>query len=867
MRIFVFGFGQNQAYDRRAGAMHRNHAVGFVMGASAVCLCAVVAARPRMEALRPSSAQLKSLRLAIEDLNATYGERYGAGLRYVRLLSDIERDLAAKDPAARTRAALSFRSFRREALLAHPLLAGAEILFVERPQYPNDHHNTGNMFQAGEINANSFRRMRGGSLKAVDVKSGKVRTLVHCKNGTPRDPEIRHDGRRILFSMRRDIEDDYHLYEIRPDGSDLKQLTRAKGVTDIDPFYLSNGGIGFSSTREPKYCGCNRHIMANLFRMEGDGANIVQIGRSLQFEGHGTQLADGRIIYFRWEYVDRNFGGGQGLWVSNPDGTNPAIFYGQSTPHAILNPRPIPGSPQVICIVSSCHDRPWGALAILDTRLGIEGERPIVRIWPASARRLIADADRNYAGSGGFDNFKRVNPKYEDPYPLTDRHFLVSRTISKTGKGEKTGIYLLDRFGNEVRVHESTSGMGCFDPMPIRARRAAKVVPTRRNYLNREGTFYVANVYEGTHMKGVHAGSVKSLRVVEAPPKLFWTRGAWGGQGQEAPAMNWHNFDNKRVLGTVPVEADGSAFFDVPSDRFVYFQLLDRQGKMVQSMRSGVVVQSGEVASCTGCHADRRKAPSSAYHRGLALRRPPSRLDGWYGKPRDFNFMTEVQPVFNRNCVSCHDYGAAGEDAVNLAPDRTIVFNTAYMELHRRGLIQPAGAGPNRILEALTWGAHASKLIETIDEGHHGVTLSAEDYARIVTWIDLNAPYYPTYASAYERNPAGRSPIDDRQIKRLQQLTGKRIRLGHGAGPLVSFDRPERSPILAGLEMRNPDAYREAIAIIRSGKESLAKKARGEMPGFVACKTDRERQAKYEKLNSSELRARAATAAGNKVYD
>ncbi len=810
-------------------------------------------------------ANVAALQAAIDDLIATFGARYPDGSTYSKELRAIAGRLAT---AERVQALVDLAKLRRRALAANPLLSARPMIYVERRQYPGDHHNTGNIFQTSEINTGKFKKMAGGAIVRLDLATGTTKTLIRCAEGMPRDPEVSFDGSRIVFSMRENTADDYHIYEIAADGTDLKQLTSIPGISDLDPFYLACGDIAFSSTREPKYCTCNRHIMANLFRMSRDGANILQIGKSIEYEGHGIQLPDGRLLYFRWEYVDRNFGGGQGLWTSNPDGTNHAILYGQSTPHSVLNARPIPGSDRLICILSSCHDRPWGALAILDRKRGVEGSEPIVRIWPESARELIADESKGYGGSRGFDNFRRVPLKYEDPFALSDKHFLVSRVIAE--ESEDTGIFLVDTFGNEVLLHRAAKGLGCYDPMPLSPQARPRRLPTRRDYGDRDGTFYVSNVYRGTHMQGVEPGSVKFLRVVEDPPKLTWTKPGWGGMGQEAPAMNWHDFDNKRIIGTVPVEKDGSAYFTVPPDRFVYFQLLDAKQRMVQSMRSGVIAQSGEISSCVGCHESRDRSPTPAAgssRSSIALERRPHKPANWLGEERNFGFMKEVQPVFTKHCVECHDYDKSAGDALNLAPDRTLVFNTAYMELHSKRFIKVIGAGPNRIMQADSWGSRASRLVKVIDDGHYGVKLDAAEYLRVVTWIDLNAPYYPTYASAHDRGVAGRAPLTEADVRVLQKLTQKKIRVSHGARPMISFDRPELSPILAGLEKRNAKAYAQALAIITSGQRSLAKKPRAGMLGFEPCETDRVRLQKYERLWQHQLRVRKALREGGRVYD
>ncbi|MBN2136319.1 MAG: PD40 domain-containing protein [Sedimentisphaerales bacterium] len=825
-----------------------------ILGALLVCICPLYGASGRW---RPPDNERAALRAAITDLTAEFSRRYPVGAQYLAKLDDIG---AGADKA-------DWQEFRRNALVENPLVSGSEILFVARRQYRPDHHNTATMFVTGEINTGSFEG--GGALKAVDLKQGGVvRTLIQTDRGLIRDPEVHFDGKRIVFAMRRDIRDDYHIYEINADGTGLKQLNSAPGVADFDPLYLPDGSIVFSSTREPKFCMCNRHIMGNLFRMDADGANIHQIGKSTLHEGHSALLDDGRIIYDRWEYVDRNFGDAQGLWTVNPDGTNHALYWGNNTwsPGGVIDARPIPETERIMCVFGSCHDRPWGALAIIDRCLGVDGREPVIRTWPAGAIDIVREKGPG-PDAYGFDNFLRVNPKYEDPYPLNDRYFLCSRM---TGKGEQMGIYLLDVFGNELLLHSEEPG--CFDPMPLAPRRRPQVVPSRRDFENAAGYFYIADIYQGTHMQGVKRGSAKFLRVIESPEKRFWTHPAWEGQGVHCPAVNWHSFESKRLLGIVPIAEDGSVYFETPSDRFVYFQILDENKMMIQSMRSGTIVQSGEQTGCIGCHESRRSAPPKPGNEmPMALRHPPSRLQGWYPEPRMFSYMDEIQPIFDKHCLRCHDYGKEAEDKLLLAGDRTTTFNTSYNELWRKKYIAAIGAGPSDIQPAYSWGSHASKLIKVIRAGHNDVKLSKEEFERIAAWIDLNGPYYPRYDTAYPDNLTGRCPLDNAQVKRLGELTG--VHLGDFAGhnrnqgPQVSFDRPSLSPCLQKFKDKTDPQYIEALAIIEAGRQTLAKRPRADMPGFKPCETDRRREEKYAARQQMELRNRRAISMGQKVYD
>ena len=795
--------------------------------------------------------KITSLKAAVQELEEKFKDNY-PGEKFMQDITAIENgaDLSAID------------RLQIDALIrSNPLLTSAPILFISRGQYSSDHHNTATLFQVGEINAQKY--ITSGAIKLLDVKSGIVKDLYNPgSNATVRDPEIDYDAKRIVFSMRKNADENYHIYTLNSDGSGLKQLTSAADVTDIDPVWLPDGDIVFSATREPKYCMCNRHIMCNLYRMKPDGANIYQIGKSTLFEGHSSLMSDGRILYDRWEYVDRNFGDAQGLWVCNQDGTGHAIYYGNNTasPGGVIDARAIEEGNKVIAILGSCHDRPWGALGIIDRSIGVDGTEPVMRTWPADFKGKISIKGRNY------DSTKRLKVKYEDPWPLDDEHFLCSR---KVGKGEEMAIYYLDLHGNEVMVHRDAPG--CYDPMLLAPRKAPPIQVIRRDFSDPKGkgSFYLQNVYIGTHMKNVEKGSIKYLRIVESPEKRSWSRGSWNGQGQHAPGMNWHSFENKRILGTVPVEKDGSAFFEVPANTYLFFQALDEYKVMVQSMRSGIYVQPGETYGCVGCHESRVGDAPQTGARPEALKRPVSKLNGWYGPPRRFSFQQEVQPIFDKHCVSCHDYGKKGAKALNLAGDRGIVFCTSYVDLWVTGAISCVGGGPAEIQEAYSWGSRRSKLLVKVFKGHGGVQLSKEELERLITWVDLNAPYYPFYEfSEYGSNAGGRCPLSKTEINKICKLTGKKIHFSHSAKQraMISFDRPELSRVLEGMD-ETADEYIEVVALINEGAERLKKTPRADMPGFQPGASYSVINERYNRRLEAERRVYKAVREDRKVYD
>jgi hypothetical protein len=810
-----------------------------------------------------SPAAVQSLRAAIEDLAANFGERYPAGRQYLARLDAIATALDSGRRGGPPDLGEKFEELKRAALTANPLVSGQAIVFTARPPYAAAYHAIDTLAQVGEATDGQYRP--GGVLKLFDPQSGRTKTLVEAPLGMVRSPCVHFSGQRILFSMRRTPKENLHLFEIHADGSGLRQLTTAAGVSDFDPIYLPDDSIVFSSTREPKFNMCSQDIGANLFRMERDGANIHQITKSTLFENQAALAPDGRIIYSRWEYVDRNYGDAHGFWSVNPDGTNQALVWGnnKADPAAVYYPRTIPGGDRLLCILSTHHYHMCGALAIIDPRIDTDRKASVLRTWPAEIKRTLTDDD-----AFNCDRLAGIHPKYEDPWPLSDKCFLCSR---QTGQGPM-GIYLIDTFGHEVLLHAEAPG--CFGAMPLRASPRPPMPAARRDFTDQQGLMYVYDVYAGTHMQGVKRGAVKKLRIVESPEKRGWTNGKWNGQGFQAPGMNWHDFTAKRIIGSVPVEPDGSAYFTVPSDRFLYFQLLDEDDMMIQSMRSGTVVQAGEKIGCVGCHDRRLSAPPVGRPVPLALGRAPSKPQPWYDQGRIFSYMAEVQPVFDKNCVSCHDFGKPAAEKLVLAGDRDPFFNASYTQLQRKHYIAAIGAGPAGIQPPYSWGSHASKIVAVLRAGHKHdgiqVALDKESMARLTTWIDLNAPYYPTYYSAYPDNIAGRCPLGDGPLDRLGRLTGvnwfSQSSYGSSTGPWVSFDRPQLSPCLAKLAKDSPQ-YQEALALINNGKEALARQPRGDTLDFVPCPTDQCREATYAQRRQIELRNREAIRNGQNAYD
>jgi hypothetical protein len=323
------------------------------------------------------------------------------------------------------------------------------------------------------------------------------------------------------------------------------------------------------------------------------------------------------------------------------------------------------------------------------------------------------------------------------------------------------------------------------------------------------------------------------------------------------------------ILGEVPVEEDGSVYFEVPAGAHVFFQLLDKDKKMVQSMRSGIMVQPGERKGCIGCHEDRLSAPVSG-KMPIALRNTPHKLNGRNGEFNTFSYINEVQPIFDKHCIKCHDFGKKAGKSLILAGDRNPFFNASYIDIYVKKKVNLIGGGPAEIQAPKSWGSHASRLSEIIESKNHYAKLSQTEKETIFAWMDLNGVYYPEYESAYPNNTAGRSPLTEDELIELSALTGVNIiKLNtheRTLGPQISFERPELSPCLSSIE-NDKIKYERAITLIKSASIRLKNKPRADMAGFIPCDTHLNMLEKYEQLQERQCTINRKIAEGEKMYD
>jgi hypothetical protein len=723
-----------------------------------------------------------------------------------------------------------------------------EVVFAERNPCPDGHWyaNFGYFFDDPHRSASAG----GGRLLKLDVASGKVTVLLEDLKGSVRDPCVHYDARKILFSYRKGGTAQFHLYEIDADGKGLKQLT--DGIyDDLEPTYLPDGGIALSSGRAKRWVNCWIVQVATLHRCDGDGKNMRPLSANIEVDNTPWVLPDGRILFTRWEYVDRSQVSFHHLWTCNPDGTGQAAFYGNMHPGGVfIDAKPVPGTDRVVFIHSPGHGarEHHGFVATVTGRHGPD-------------ERWAEKRPGNVTG--------------RDPYAVTADCILFAG-------GNK--ILLVDGAGKVLDLY--TGGRQVHEPRPLVKRPRERVIPPRTDSSKATGTLVLANAYVGRKMQGVRKGEIKKLLVLETLPKPL----NYGyGLHDFWPISHGGTFTLARILGTAPVESDGSAHFEVPANRPLFLIALNEKNESVKRMHSFLSVMPGEVLGCVGCHEKRFRAPASALPRvAAAMKRKPSRLAPVPGVPFTIDFPTHIQPILDKRCVECHSPDKP-DGKVMLNGDRGPMYSHSYFTLTGLGLVSD---GRNRVGNTAprSVGDSASPLMKLLDGSHYEAKLTKAEIEMIRNWIHIGAPYPGTYAAlgtgmvryntltkgygeahkkamaAFDKRCArchkGRMPHMQRYSRGGAKRTADYFWDAHLA---FNLSRPEKSTLLmASLSKkaggwglckerkkkekpaaarpppvsdgvfadRNDPDYKALLALVEQGKLCLEENKRWDMPGF-----------------------------------
>ena len=586
-----------------------------------------------------------------------------------------------------------------------------QAIFTTRLSYDDGHWYANIGYYCDDENKKAYSgngKPDESMLYVLDVAEGQVRILFDGKGGSVRDPQLHYDGRTVLFSFRRPDSDYYNLCEMQIDGSGLRRITDAP-FDDFEATYLPNDDIVFISTRSKRWVGCWMTQVGTLFRCDRDGRNVRPLSVNLEHDNTPAILPDGRILYTRWEYVDRSQVGYHHLWTMNPNGTNVVAYFGNQAHYPLyIEPEPIPGTDKLLLIDSPGHGRTdhRGYVCTMEAKYGPDDMRGYRRITP--------------------------KPQFNDPAPIGTDHFIVASF---------KGLFLGTHAGELVPVLTYEGQANIHEPIPVMRRPRERIIAERGDDNEPTGRIVLANVYSGRNMEGIEPGEIKELLVLEALPKPVNFSGGMD-------LTSWlGTFMLERVLGTVPVEEDGSAYFDVPAGRPVLFVALDGDGMSVKRMQSFTNVMPGETLGCVGCHEQRMQSPvaSAGGNTLMALKREPSEIKSFAGLPDVIDFRKHIQPILDEHCIKCHSFQDR-QGQISLTEDLGYCWSMAYYTLLATGQVADGRNGYGN-QKPRTIGSSASKLMRKIDGSHYDVTVTPDQWRTVWMWLESGAPYAGTYAA------------------------------------------------------------------------------------------------------------------------
>jgi len=641
---------------------------------------------------------------------------------------------------------------QQEIMLANPLLENSRIIAAR--YHFGDRASKAMGPSLGTSPAN-YSSLFSGSRKGFDAELielsnlGKEPTkqiLYKPELDVPiSDVQMHWNADKILFSSL-DSARRWQIYEMNIDGSQLKKkvIVDEPDLEFCDANYLADGriiattNIGYNGVP----CVNGEDVVANLIAYDPQTHNIDRLTYDQDGNWSPIVIPNGRVMYTRWEYTDLTHYFSRIIMHMNPDGTENKALYGSGSyfPNSTFDMKPLPNSAsRFIGIITGHHGvSRSGRLIIFDPAKSRKEEKGMVQELPFRNRPIVPIIKDELVND--------VWPQFMKPYPLNEKYFLV---VCKLSPDALWGIYLVDIFDNLTLIAEE-EGAGLTAPIPVKKTKIPPVIPSKVKPGEKEATFFIQDIYEGEGTIGIPRGTIKSLRIFAYEYAYILSPSDHDAQGIQS------GWDIKRILGTVPVEEDGSAMFMVPANTPISIQPLDKDGAAIQWMRSWVTGRPGEIVSCIGCHEDQNMMPIPK--RTIASTISPRKLDIPEGGIRPFTFPLEVQPILDRNCISCHDGTSEIPDYRKgnmVLYKRGVVtkieryYDQSYLNLHPYVYRQ----GPEAdmyVLKPYEYHPSNSELIRILQNGHHGVELSEKEWQSLYTWIDLNAPYFGAFTQLKE---------------------------------------------------------------------------------------------------------------------
>ena len=708
---------------------------------------------------------MEAIRLAYEDMKRIEG--FDA-VKYLPILTELEQqvkqgfgNIYSGDEAVLVNAEKAVAN-KRAILLANPLLNGDKILTVRYQLGNRDRRAMAPELgtQSNNWSNQESARRKGFNADIVELSNLRdevqIRTIYKPDNTSSiADLKLHWDGDRAMFTQTMS-DNRWNVFEVKLNNGDCKKLidNPEPDLEFYDGTYLPDGRIIANSNIGYQGVPCvnGSDPVGNMVLYTPQSKNLRRLTFDQDANWNPVIMNNGRVMYTRWEYTDLTHYYTRIVMNMNPDGTEQKALYGSGSmfPNSTFDVQPLPGyASAFVGIISGHHGvARSGRLILFDPAKARKGAAGMLQEIPHRNRPIVEEVkDRLVDG---------VWPQFIKPSPLNDTYFLVA---AKLDKNDLWGIYLVDKFDNVTCLHKM-EGEGYISPIAVRKTVPPPAIPDRVKLDDKQATVFIQDIYEGEGLKGIPRGTVKSLRLHAYEYAYVQTQSD----------HNWHGiqsgWDIKRMLGTVPVEEDGSVIFKIPANTPVSIQPLDKDGVAVQWMRSWLTGQPGEIVSCVGCHEDQNQIVIPK--RVIASQKAPHALTPPEGGTRSFTFDLEVQPILDRACIACHNGEGKAFDLRGGKKDGK-GYGTSYLNLHPY-VHRQGGEGDMVVLYPYEYHPNTSELVRLLKKGHYNVQLTDAEWRKIYNWIDYNAPD-KGYFNANVLKSFPYQGYD--QIERRKQLTDK----------------------------------------------------------------------------------------------
>lgn len=708
---------------------------------------------------------VEAIRLAYEDIKRIEG--FDA-VKYLPILTELEQqvkqgfgNIYSGDEAVLANAEKAVAN-KRAILLANPLLNGDKILTVRYQLGNRDRRAMAPELgtQSNNWSNQESARRKGFNADIVELSNLRdevqIRTIYKPDNTSSiADLKLHWDGDRAMFTQTMS-DNRWNVFEVKLNNGDCKKLidNPEPDLEFYDGTYLPDGRIIANSNIGYQGVPCvnGSDPVGNMVLYTPQSKNLRRLTFDQDANWNPVIMNNGRVMYTRWEYTDLTHYYTRIVMNMNPDGTEQKALYGSGSmfPNSTFDVQPLPGyASAFVGIISGHHGvARSGRLILFDPAKARKGAAGMLQEIPHRNRPIVEEVkDRLVDG---------VWPQFIKPSPLNDTYFLVA---AKLDKNDLWGIYLVDKFDNVTCLHKM-EGEGYISPIAVRKTVTPPAIPDRVKLDDKQATVFIQDIYEGEGLKGIPRGTVKSLRLHAYEYAYVQTQSD----------HNWHGiqsgWDIKRMLGTVPVEEDGSVIFKIPANTPVSIQPLDKDGVAVQWMRSWLTGQPGEIVSCVGCHEDQNQIVIPK--RVIASQKAPHALTPPEGGTRSFTFDLEVQPILDRACIACHNGEGKAFDLRGGKKDGR-GYGTSYLNLHPY-VHRQGGEGDMVVLYPYEYHPNTSELVRLLKKGHYNVQLTDAEWRKIYNWIDYNAPD-KGYFNANVLKSFPYQGYD--QIERRKQLTDK----------------------------------------------------------------------------------------------